>query len=198
MTESSPSPGIRASLNEAGELVLTAMNTPPEAVIRMDECGLSPHALRKAAIWLRCRPRPARASASACSGKARHYAPETFIMPGTPPAQAVPSTLIPCTQDRLLDLRLGVPREAACRIVRETQPEPPLHRRLHHAFLGRCARGRTAPGHLQKSPETWNLCTAGMRAVNLGLATTGWKTPCGGSATVNWTVRKTMPFAWCS
>ena len=32
MTESSPSPGIRASLNEAGELVLTAVNAPPEAV----------------------------------------------------------------------------------------------------------------------------------------------------------------------
>ena len=36
MTESSPFPEIRAALNEAGELVLTAVNAPPEAVIRMD------------------------------------------------------------------------------------------------------------------------------------------------------------------
>ena len=45
MTESSPSPGIRASLNEAGELVLTAMNAPPEAVIRMDVNADSPRML---------------------------------------------------------------------------------------------------------------------------------------------------------
>lgn len=45
MTESSPPPGIRASLNEAGELVLTAVNAPPEAVIRMDVNAGSPRML---------------------------------------------------------------------------------------------------------------------------------------------------------
>ena len=45
MTESSSPPGIRASLNEAGELVLTAVNAPPEAVIRMDVNADSPRML---------------------------------------------------------------------------------------------------------------------------------------------------------
>ncbi len=45
MIESSPPPGIRASLNEAGELVLTAVNAPPEAVIRMDVNAGSPRML---------------------------------------------------------------------------------------------------------------------------------------------------------
>ena len=45
MIESSPPPGIRASLNEAGELVLTAVNAPPEAGIRMDVNAGSPRML---------------------------------------------------------------------------------------------------------------------------------------------------------
>ncbi|WMX39392.1 hypothetical protein RGQ01_06530 [Akkermansia sp. EB-AMDK43] len=68
MTEPSPTPGIRAALNGAGELELTMVNAPAGAVIRMDVNATSPAcSARRAATWLRCRPRPARASASACS-----------------------------------------------------------------------------------------------------------------------------------
>lgn len=57
-------------------------------------------------------------------GKRGITAPETFIMPGPPPARAVPSTLIPCTQDRDFMIYDWASRhEAACRIVRETHPD---------------------------------------------------------------------------
>lgn len=76
MTESSPSPGIRASLNEAGELVLTAMNAPPEAVIRMDVNADSPRMLCTQGRYLApVQAPPARASASACSGESAALRP---------------------------------------------------------------------------------------------------------------------------
>ena len=45
MTEPSPTPGIRAALNGAGELELTMVNAPAGAVIRMDVNAASPRML---------------------------------------------------------------------------------------------------------------------------------------------------------
>ena len=45
MTEPSPTPGIRAALNGAGELELTMVNAPAGAVIRMDVNATSPRML---------------------------------------------------------------------------------------------------------------------------------------------------------
>ena len=126
MIESSPPPGIRASLNEAGELVLTAVNAPPEAVIRMDVNAGSPRMLCTQGRYLAPVQAPpgARIRFRLFRGKRGITAPETFIMPGPPPARAVPSTLIPCTQDRDFMIYDWASRhEAACRIVRETHPD---------------------------------------------------------------------------
>lgn len=171
MTESSPSPGIRASLNEAGELVLTAMNAPPEAVIRMDVNADSPRTLCTQGRYLAPVQAPpgARIRFRLFRGKRGITPPETFIMPGTPPAQAVPSTLIPCTQDRDFMIYDWASRhEAACRIVRETHPNLLFIGDSITHFWGGAPVDEPHRDILQKSPETWNLCTAGMRAVNLG------------------------------
>ena len=171
MTESSPSPGIRASLNEAGELVLTAMNAPPEAVIRMDVNADSPRMLCTQGRYLAPVQAPpgARIRFRLFRGKRGITPPETFIMPGTPPARAVPSTLIPCTQDRDFMIYDWASRhEAACRIVRETHPNLLFIGDSITHFWGGAPVDEPHRDILQKSPETWNLCTAGMRAVNLG------------------------------
>ena len=171
MTESSSPPGIRASLNEAGELVLTAVNAPPEAVIRMDVNAGSPRMLCTQGRYLAPVQAPpgARIRFRLFRGKRGITPPETFIMPGTPPAQAVPSTLIPCTQDRDFMIYDWASRhEAACRIVRETHPDLLFIGDSITHFWGGAPVDEPHRDILQKSPETWNLCTAGMRAVNLG------------------------------
>ena len=90
-------------------------------------------------------------------------------MPGPPPARAVPSTLIPCTQDRDFMIYDWASRhEAACRIVRETHPDLLFIGDSITHFWGGAPVDEPHRDILQKSPETWNLCTAGMRAVNLG------------------------------
>ena len=171
MTESSPPPGIRASLNEAGELVLTAVNAPPEAVIRIDVNADSPRMLCTQGRYLAPVQAPpgARIRFRLFRGKRGITAPETFIMPGPPPARAVPSTLIPCTQDRDFMIYDWASRhEAACRIVRETHPDLLFIGDSITHFWGGAPVDEPHRDILQKSPETWNLCTAGMRAVNLG------------------------------
>ena len=95
MIESSPPPGIRASLNEAGELVLTAVNAPPEAVIRMDVNAGSPRMLCTQGRYLAPVQAPpgARIRFRLFRGKRGITAPETFIMPGP---RSYPNILLCC------------------------------------------------------------------------------------------------------
>lgn len=188
MTESSPPPGIRASLNEAGELVLTAVNAPPEAVIRIDVNADSPRMLCTQGRYLAPVQAPpgARIRFRLFRGKRGITAPETFIMPGPPPARAVPSTLIPCTQDRDFMIYDWASRhEAACRIVRETHPDLLFIGDSITHFWGGAPVDEPHRDILQ-NPRKHGTCARRECGRSIwGLATTGWKTPCGGSATEN-------------
>ena len=126
MTEPSPTPGIRAALNGAGELELTMVNAPAGAVIRMDVNATSPRMLCTQGRYLAPVQAPpgTRIRFRLFHGKRGLTAPETFIMPGAPPAQPVPSTLIPCTQNRdFMIYDWAARHEAACRAVRKTHPD---------------------------------------------------------------------------
>lgn len=112
MTESSPPPGIRASLNEAGELVLTAVNAPPEAVIRIDVNADSPRMLCTQGRYLAPVQGPARRAhpLPPVPGKARHYSPGNLHHARTssrPGRTLHADSLHP--GPGLHDLRLGVP-----------------------------------------------------------------------------------------
>lgn len=171
MTEPSPPPGIRAALNGAGELELTAVNAPAGAVIRMDVNATSPRML---CTQGRClapvqAPPGTRIRFRLFQGKRGLTEPETFIMPGVPPVPPVPSTLIPCTQNRdFMIYDWAARHEAACRAVRETHPDLLFIGDSITHFWGGPPVDEPHRDILRKSPETWNLCTAGMRAVNLG------------------------------
>lgn len=123
MTEPSPTPGIRAALNGAGELELTMVNAPAGAVIRMDVNAASPRMLCTQGRYLAPVQAPpgTRIRFRLFQGKRGLTAPETFIMPGALPAQPVPSTLIPCTQNRdFMIYDWAARHEPACRAVRKT------------------------------------------------------------------------------
>ncbi|MCD8063880.1 GDSL-type esterase/lipase family protein [Akkermansia sp.] len=171
MTEPSPTPRIRAALNGEGELELTAVNAPAGAVIRMDVNASSPRMLCTQGRYLAPVQAPpgTRIRFRLFQGKRGLTEPETFIMPGTPPARTVPSTLIPCTQNRdFMIYDWAARHEAACRAVRETHPDLLFIGDSITHFWGGLPVDEPHRDILQKSPETWNLCTAGMRAVNLG------------------------------
>lgn len=171
MTEPPPTPGIRAALNEAGELELTAVSAPPDAVIRMDVNAPSPRMLCTQGRYLAPVQAPpgARIRFRLFQGKRGLTEPETFIMPGVPPSRPVPSTLIPCTQNRdFMIYDWAARHEAACRIVRETHPDLLFIGDSITHFWGGSPVDKPHRDILRKSPETWDLCTAGMRAVNLG------------------------------
>ena len=171
MTEPSPTPGIRAALNGAGELELTMVNAPAGAVIRMDVNATSPRMLCTQGRYLAPVQAPpgTRIRFRLFQGKRGLTAPETFIMPGAPPAQPVPSTLIPCTQNRdFMIYDWAARHEAACRAVRKTHPDLLFIGDSITHFWGGPPVDEPHRDILQKSPETWSLCTEGMRAVNLG------------------------------
>lgn len=171
MTEPSPTPGIRAALNGAGELELSAVNAPPGAVIRMDVNAASPRMLCTQGRYLA----PVQAPPGThiryrlFLGKRGLTEPETFIMPGIPAAQPVPSTLIPCTQNRdFMIYDWAARHEAACRLVREMHPDLLFIGDSITHFWGGPPVDEPCRDILQKSPDTWTACTAGMTAVNLG------------------------------
>ncbi len=171
MTEPSPTPGIRAALNGAGELELTMVNAPAGAVIRMDVNAASPRMLCTQGRYLAPVQAPpgTRIRFRLFQGKRGLTAPETFIMPGALPAQPVPSTLIPCTQNRdFMIYDWAARHEAACRAVRKTHPDLLFIGDSITHFWGGPPVDEPHRDILQKSPETWSLCTEGMRAVNLG------------------------------
>lgn len=171
MTHPPPSPGIRAALNSAGELELTAVNAPPGAVIRMDVNAAAPRMLCTQGRYLAPVQAPpgTRIRFRLFQGKRGLTEPETFIMPGVPPARAVPSTLIPCTQNRdFMIYDWAARHEAACRLVRETHPDLLFIGDSITHFWGGPPVDKPHRDILRKSPETWRLCTAGMTAVNLG------------------------------
>lgn len=126
MKDALPAPEIRAALNGAGELELTAVDAPAGAVIRMDLNADSPRMLCTQGQYLA----PVQAPPGTCVryrlflGKRGMTEPETFVMPGTPPVPPLPSTLVPCTQNRdFLIYDWAARHEAVCRRVRETQPD---------------------------------------------------------------------------
>ena len=171
MTEPSPPPGIRAVLNGAGELELSTVNTPPGAVVRMDINADSPRMLCTQGRYLAPVQAPpgTRIRYRLFQGRRGLTEPETFIMPGIPPAQPVPSTLIPCTQNRdFMIYDWPARHEAVCRLVRETHPDLLFIGDSITHFWGGPPVDEPHRDILQKSPETWNLCTAGMTAANLG------------------------------
>lgn len=101
-------------------------------------------------------------------GKRGLTAPETFIMPGAlPPSPSFHADSLHPEQG-LHDLRLGGPHEAACRAVRKTHPDLLFIGDSITHFWGGPPVDEPHRDILQKSPETWSLCTEGMRAVNLG------------------------------
>lgn len=171
MTEPSPTPAIRAALNGAGELELTAVNAPPGAVIRMDVNASSPRMLCTQGRYLAPVQAPpgTRVRFRLFQGKRGLTEAETFIMPGVPPAQPVPSTLIPCTQNRdFMIYDWAARHEAACRLVRETHPDLLFIGDSITHFWGGAPVDEPHRDILQKSPETWATCAAGMTAANLG------------------------------
>lgn len=171
MTNPSPSPAIRAALNGSGELELTAVNAPPGAVIRMDVNAAAPRMLCTQGRYLAPVQAPpgTRIRFRLFRGKRGLTEPETFIMPGIPPSPPVPSTLIPCTQNRdFMIYDWAARHEAACRLVRETHPDLLFIGDSITHFWGGLPVDEPHRDILRKSPETWRLCTAGMTAVNLG------------------------------
>ena len=171
MTENLPPPGIRAVLNRAGELELTAVNAPEGAVIRMDVNADSPRMLCTQGQYLSPIQAPpgTRIRYRLFLGKRGLTEPKTFIMPGTPPCRPVPSTLIPCTQNRdFLVYDWPARHEAVCRLVRETHPDLLFIGDSITHFWGGPPVDNPHRDILQKSPETWAMCTAGMTAANLG------------------------------
>ena len=95
--------------------------------------------------------------------------PETFVMPGIPSISPVPSTLVPCTQNRdFLIYDWPARHEAVCRLVRETHPDLLFIGDSITHFWGGNPVDEPHRDILQKSPETWAACTEGMRAANLG------------------------------
>lgn len=171
MKDALPAPEIRATLNGAGELELTAVNAPAGAVIRMDLNADSPRMLCTQGQYLA----PVQAPPGTCVryrlflGKRGMTEPETFVMPGTPPVPPLPSTLVPCTQNRdFLIYDWAARHEAVCRRVRETQPDLLFIGDSITHFWGGEPADEPHRDILRKSPETWEACTAGMTAVNLG------------------------------
>lgn len=158
-------------LNRAGELELSMANAPEGAVIRMDINADSSRMLCTQGQYHSPVQAPpgARIRYRLFLGKRGLTEPETFIMPGTPPAQAVPSTLIPCTQNRdFLIYDWPARHEAVCRLVRETHPDLLFIGDSITHFWGGLPADEPHRPILQKSPETWAMCTAGRTAANLG------------------------------
>ena len=126
MTAVPPSPEIRAVLNNAGELELAAVHAPDGAVIRVDLNADSPRMLCTQGQYLAPIQAPpgTRIRYRLFIGKKGLGEPETFVMPGIPDVPPIPSTLIPCTQNRdFLIYDWAARHEAVCRLVRKTQPE---------------------------------------------------------------------------
>ena len=94
MTEPSPTPGIRAALNGAGELELTMVNAPAGAVIRMDVNATSPRMLCTQGRYLAPVQAPpgTRIRFRLFQGKRGLTAPETFIMPVSYTHLTLPTT----------------------------------------------------------------------------------------------------------
>lgn len=171
MTHPVPSPEIRATLNSAGELALTAANAPDGAVIRMDINADSPRLLCTQGQYLAPVQAPpgTRVRYRLFLGKRGLTEPETFVMPGTPSGEPLPSTLIPCTQNRDFLIYDWPARHAAvCRLVRETRPDLLFIGDSITHFWGGLPADEPHRDILRQSPETWAACTAGMRAANLG------------------------------
>lgn len=171
MTAVPPSPEIRAILNNAGELELAAVHAPDGAVIRVDLNAESPRMLCTQGQYLAPIQAPPgmRIRYRLFIGKKGLGEPETFVMPGIPDVPPIPSTLIPCTQNRdFLIYDWAARHEAVCRLVRKTQPELLFIGDSITHFWGGNPVDEPHRDILQKSPETWAACTEGMRAANLG------------------------------
>ena len=171
MTAALPSPEIHAVLNDAGELELTPAHAPDGAVIRVDLNADSSRMLCTQGQYLAPIQAPpgTRIRYRLFTGKKGIGEPETFVMPGIPSISPVPSTLVPCTQNRdFLIYDWPARHEAVCRLVRETHPDLLFIGDSITHFWGGNPVDEPHRDILQKSPETWAACTEGMRAANLG------------------------------
>ena len=171
MTAALPSPEIHAVLNDAGELELTPAHAPDGAVIRVDLNADSSRMLCTQGQYLAPIQAPpgTRIRYRLFTGKKGIGEPETFVMPGIPSISPVPSTLVPCTQNRdFLIYDWPARHEAVCRLVRETHPDLLFIGDSITHFWGGNPVDEPHRDILQKSQETWAACTEGMRAANLG------------------------------
>lgn len=171
MTAALPSPEIHAVLNDAGELELAQAHAPDGAVIRVDLNADSPRMLCTQGQYLAPIQAPpgTRIRYRLFTGKKGIGEPGTFVMPGIPAIPPVPSTLVPCTQNRdFLIYDWPARHEAVCRLVRETHPDLLFIGDSITHFWGGNPVDEPHRDILQKSPETWAACTEGMRAANLG------------------------------
>ncbi len=168
---SEPVPYVSAALNEDGALALTAHHAPQGAVIRLDINAGTPRLLCTQGQYLAPVEAPpgTRIRYRLFNGKRGIGDAETFVMPGEPPACPVPSTLIPCTQNKdFLIYDWAARHEAVCRLVKETTPNLLLiGDSITHFWGGQPVDDCPNP-ILQRSPRTWATVTEGLRAVNLG------------------------------
>ncbi len=171
MTAEFSSPHICAALNAAGALELTAVDAPAGAVIRMDINADTPRMFCTQGQYLAPVEAPAgtRIRYRLFMGKRGITEAQTFIMPGVPSAQPVPSTLIPCTQNRdFLIYDWAARHEAVCRLVKETRPNLLFIGDSITHFWGGDPVDERMNDILQRSPQTWAAVTQGMCAANLG------------------------------
>lgn len=166
-------PEIRALVNQSGALVLTPCHAPADAVIRWDINADTPRVLCTQGAYLAPIQAPpgTRVRYRLFSGKRGITEAETFIMPGSGEMKEspIPSTLIPCTQNRDFQIYDWPARhDAVCRLVRETHPELLFIGDSITHFWGGLPEDTPTRDLLQKSPESWNACTAGLHAANLG------------------------------
>lgn len=164
-------PKIHAILNTDKELELISEGAPFGAVIRIDINATSPRMLCTQGCYLAPIQAPpgTRIRYRLFQGKRSLTEPETFIMPGEVSPCQIPSTLIPCTQNRDFMIYDWVARhEAICQLVKKIHPEILFIGDSITHFWGGPPIDEPQRDILQKSPETWKQCTAGLRAVNLG------------------------------
>ncbi len=166
-----PASYVSAAINEHGALELTAHHAPPGAVIRMDINAVTPRLLCTQGQYLAPVEAPSgtRVRYRLFLGRRGICEAETFVMPGEPHHPPVPSTLIPCTQNKDFQIYDWAARhEAACKLVKETRPNLLLiGDSITHFWGGQPVDERPNP-ILQRSPQTWAAVTEGLRAVNLG------------------------------